>query len=164
MNWYPWLVLAHVLGAFGFALGHGVSVHTAFKLRGERDRARIEALLDLSQTSLFLLYGSLLVLLAAGIAAGFAGSWWGQLWIWTSIGILAVTTAVMYVVASPYYMGLRKALVRPGYEPKEGEAPPEPMTPEQLTAQLQSARPVWLAAVGGIGLAAIIALMILKPF
>ncbi len=164
MNWYPWLVLAHVLGAFGFALGHGVSVHAAFKLRGERDRGRIEALLDLSQTSLFLLYGSLLVLLAAGITAAFVGDWWGRLWIWTSIGILVVIIATMYVVASPYYMGLRKALGRPGHEPKEGEAPPEPMTPEQLTDQLRSARPVWLAVVGGVGLVLIIALMILKPF
>jgi hypothetical protein len=164
MNWYPWLVVAHVLGAFGFALGHGVSVHAAFKLRGERDRARVEAVLDLSQMSLWLLYASLLVLLAAGIAAGFVGDWWGRLWIWTSIGILAVIIVVMYAVASPYYMSLRKALGRPGYEPKEGEPPPEPMSPEQLAAQLQSARPIWLALVGGIGLIAIIALMILKPF
>jgi hypothetical protein len=164
VNWYPWLVLAHVLGAFGFALGHGVAVHAAFKLRGERDRARVEAMLDLSQMSLWLLYGSLLVLLAAGIAAGFVGDWWGRLWIWTSIGILAVIIVVMYAVASPYYMNLRKALGRPGYEPKEGEPPLEPMTPEQLAAQLRSARPVWLALVGGIGLVAIIALMILKPF
>lgn len=164
MNWYPWLVLAHVLGAFGFALGHGVAVHAAFKLRGERDRARVEALLDLSQMSLWLLYGSLLVLLAAGIAAGFAGDWWGRLWIWTSIGILAVIIVVMYAVAAPYYMGLRKALGRPGYEPKEGEPAPEPMSPEQLAAQLQSARPLWLALVGGIGLVAIITLMMLKPF
>ena len=164
MNWYPWLVLAHVLGAFGFALGHGVSVHTAFKLREERDRARVETLLDLSQTSLMLLYASLLVLLAAGIAAGFVGGWWGQLWIWTSIGILVVVIAVMYAVGSPYYMGLRKALGRPGYEPKEGEPPPEPMTPDQLAAHLRSTRPLWLAGVGTVGLVAIIALMILKPF
>jgi hypothetical protein len=164
MDWYPWLVLTHVLGGFGFALGHGVSVHTSFKLRGERDRTRVEALLDLSQVSLWLLYGSLLVLLAAGIAAGFVGNWWGRLWIWTSIGILVVIIVVMYVVASPYYMGLRKALGRPGYEPKEGESAPEPMSPEQLAAQLQSPRPMVLALVGGIGLVAIIALMVLKPF
>jgi hypothetical protein len=164
VDWYPWIVLVHVLGAFGFAIGHGVSVHTSFKLRGERDRARVEALLDLSQMSLWLLYGSLLVLLAAGIAAGFVGEWWGRLWIWTSIAVLAVIIAVMYAVASPYYMGLRKALGRPGHEPKEGDPPVEPMTPEQLAVQLQSPRPLWLAAVGGIGLVAIIALMMLKPF
>jgi hypothetical protein len=164
MNWYPWIVLAHVLGAFGLALGHGVSVHTAFKLRGERDRTRVETLLDLSQTSLWLLYGSLLVLLAAGIAAGFVGGWWGQLWIWAAIGILVLILAVMYSVGSVYYMGLRKALGRPGYEPKEGVPPPEPMKPEQLAAYLDSSRPFWLAAVGGIGLVAIIALMMLKPF
>ncbi len=164
MNWYPWLVVAHVLGAFGFALGHGVSVHAAFQLRSERDRARIEALLDLSATSLWLLYLSLVVLLAAGIAAGFVGGWWSRLWIWTSIAILAVIIAVMYAVASPYYMELRKALGRKGYEPKEGDPPLAPVTPEELAARLQSTRPLWLAIVGGVGLMAIIVLMILKPF
>ncbi|HEX2193982.1 MAG TPA: hypothetical protein VHK63_03360 [Candidatus Limnocylindria bacterium] len=164
MDWYPWIVLVHVLGAFGFVLGHGVSAHAAFQLRGERDRARVEALLDLSQTSLWLLYGSLLVLLAAGIAAGFVGGWWGRLWIWTSIGILAVIIAAMYAIASPYYMSLRKALGRPGHEPKEGEPAPAPMTADQLAADLRSSRPFWLAAIGGLGLVVIIGLMVLKPF
>jgi hypothetical protein len=162
MEWYPWLVFAHVLGAFGFALGHGVSAFTAFRLRAERDRARIEALLDVSSMSLALLYASLLVLLAGGIAAGFVGDWWDELWIWTSIGILVVVLVVMWAVASPYYMGLRKDLGRG--EPKPGEAPPAPLTDDELVARLHSARPYWLAAIGGIGLVAIVWLMVLKPF
>lgn len=164
MDWYPWLVVTHVLGAFGFVLGHGVSAHAAFQLRTERDRARVEALLDLSATSLWLLYLSLVVLLAAGIAAGFVGGWWGRLWIWTSIGILAVIIAAMYAIATPYYMNLRKALGRKGYEPKEGDPPLEPVTADVLAARLHSTRPYWLAGIGGIGLTAIIILMILKPF
>lgn len=33
---YPWLVLLHVLGVFGFLMAHGVSVGVAFALRQER--------------------------------------------------------------------------------------------------------------------------------
>lgn len=162
MNWYPWLVLAHVLGAFTFVFAHGVSAHAAFRLRGERDRARVEALLDLSQRSLMLLYLGLLVLLVAGVAAGFAGNHWGSLWIWLAIGVLIVTLVVMWAVASPYYTGLREALG----EPRGDDAaaiPADPMTPEQLAAQLRSARPIWLAVVGGVGLVVLIGLMVLKP-
>jgi hypothetical protein len=163
MEWYPWLVFAHVLGAFGFTLGHGVSVFAAFRLRAERDRGRIEALLDVSAMSLALLYGSLLLLLAGGIAAGFVGEWWDELWIWVSIGVLVVVLVVMWAVASPYYMGIRKDLGRNGGEPKPGEAPAPPLTDDALVARLASMRPYWLAAVGGIGLVAIIGLMVLKP-
>jgi hypothetical protein len=164
MEWYPWIVFAHVLGAFGFALGHGASAFAAFRLRAERDRARIEALLDVSSMSLALLYASLLVLLAAGIGAGFIGEWWDELWIWVSIGILVVVLVVMWAVASPYYMGLRKDLGRDGREAKPGEPPAQPLSDEALVARLDSARPYWLAAVGSIGLAAIVWLMVLKPF
>jgi hypothetical protein len=164
MDWYPWLVLTHVIGAFGFAVSHGVSVFAAFRLRVEPDRARIEALLDLSSTSLALLYASLLVLLAGGISAGFVGAWWDEAWIWVSIGILVVVLVVMWAVASPYYMGLRKGLGRDGREPKPGDPPLVPLTDEELLARLRSSRPFWLAAVGGIGLVAIIWLMVLKPF
>jgi len=33
MEWYPWVVLAHVIGAFGFVFAHGVSAFVAFRLR-----------------------------------------------------------------------------------------------------------------------------------
>ena len=36
MDWYPWIVLAHVIGAFGFILAHGVSAFVAFRIRADR--------------------------------------------------------------------------------------------------------------------------------
>ena len=45
---YPWVVFLHVLSAFGFLLAHGASAAVMFKVRGEQDRARLHALLDLS--------------------------------------------------------------------------------------------------------------------
>jgi len=164
MDWYPWLVLTHVVGAFAFVLSHGVSMFVSFRLRAEQDRGRIEALLQVSSGSLVLLYASLLVLLAGGISAGFVGAWWDELWIWVSIGILVVVLVVMWAVASPYYMGLRKGLGHDGREPKPGDAPPTLLSDQELLARLRSSRPFWLAAVGGIGLVAIIWLMVVKPF
>lgn len=67
---YPWIVFVHVAAAFGFVLAHGVAVFVGFRIRQERDRARIAALLDLSTGSLPPMYGSLLVLLVAGLTAG----------------------------------------------------------------------------------------------
>ena len=44
----PWIVFIHIVAAFGFVLSHGVSAFVAFRIRAERDPARIGALLDLS--------------------------------------------------------------------------------------------------------------------
>jgi hypothetical protein len=150
MEWYPWLVFLHVLGGFAFVLAHGASAMTAFQLRREREPSRIAALLDLSSYSIGFMYISLLVLLASGIAAGFVGGFWGRLWIWIALGLLIGVMAVMYAIAMPYYGRLRKAV-----------------GPEALgdAAQLvRSPRPFLLAAVGGIGLTAILWLMYFKPF
>jgi hypothetical protein len=164
VNWLPWLVLVHVIGAFGFMLGHGVSAHVAFRLRRERDPARIAALLDLSSFSLAMLYVSLLVLLAGGIAAGFAGAHWGRLWIWVSIGLLVLLVGAMYGLASPFYNQVRRAVGMKVYgDPKEAP-PPSPLPAAEIAAQLDSSRPYLVAAIGGIGLTLIVALMVLKPF
>ncbi|HEX6139993.1 MAG TPA: hypothetical protein VF013_05940 [Candidatus Limnocylindria bacterium] len=164
MDFYPWLVVAHVLGAFGFVAGHGVSMFAAFRLRSERDPGRVTALLDLSGASLGVVYVSLLVLLAAGIAAGFVGGHWGSLWIWTSIAILVAVIALMYVLATPYYGNIRRAVGQKVYGDKKEAPPPEPLPAGELAMLLDTSRPYLLAAIGGIGLAAIIGLMFLKPF
>jgi hypothetical protein len=164
MNWLPWLVLLHVVGAFGFILAHGVSAHVAIKVRAERDPARIAALLDLSSYSLTVAYISLLALLVGGIAAGFAGDHWGRVWIWIAIGVLVVLLAAMYALASPYYNQLRRAVGMKAYGDKKDAPPPTPLGAAELAAQLESTRPYLLAAIGGVGLILLIGLMVLKPF
>lgn len=159
---YDWVVFVHVVAGFAFVAGHGVSAHVAFQLRGERDRARITALLDLSSYSLFLLYGALLVLLAAGILAGFMGGWWAQLWIWVALGLVVVISFSMYVMASPYYAGLRRGLGLKAYG--DAKTPAEPLSDDELARLLSSPRPWWMAAIGTVGLLIIIWLMRFKPF
>jgi hypothetical protein len=161
MTLYPWLVFLHIFGAFLFVFGHGTSAVVSFKVRGERDRARIAALLDVSQVSQGVMYVGFVLLLAGGIAAGIVGSWFGQLWLWAAIALLVVTTISMYAIASPYYGQLRAALGQKAYQRKG--APPTPVSDAELIAMLHSPRPHVLAAVGGIGLAVIIWLMVFKP-
>ncbi len=161
---YSWIVFLHVLGGFGFILAHGASAAVSFRLRRERNLERIRALLDLSGSSLNVLYISLLVLLAGGITAGFMRRWWGHGWIWVALGLLIAILVAMYLRGTSYYTSVRKAA---GLEYMVGSKPhpPEPpASPEEIDALLSSSRPVELAVIGGVGLAAILWLMIFKPF
>jgi hypothetical protein len=162
MQLYPWVVFIHVLAAFLFVLAHGASAFVSYRLRAERDPARIAALLDLSSSTLGVMYGSLGVLMLAGIAAGIMGSWFSKGWIWLAIGVLVIVSALMYPVATRYYVTIRQALglQRPG---SSGPAP-EPLPTDQLLALLDSRRPDAIAAIGAVGLVLIVWLMVVKPF
>ena len=162
MDWYPWIVLAHVIGAFGFVFAHGVSAFVAFRLRAARTSEQAAALIGLSGSSITLAYASLLVLLVAGIAAGFMGDWWGAAWIWVSIGLLLAIATAMYLVGTKYYIEVRHAVGLPAPQDPRG-AGFEPVGPDALARLLDSRRPELLAAIGGGGLGALIALMVLKP-
>jgi hypothetical protein len=164
---YPWVVCVHVAAAFGFVLAHGVAIFAAFRIRGERDRARIAAMLDLSTASHGLMYGSLVVLVVAGLAAGALGGWLGRLWIWTSLGVLLAVAVAMVRIAARHYRDLRQ-LVGASVSPRPARAPAPPPDPErveeELAARLRSRRPELLAVIGGGGLLLVIWLMLAKPF
>jgi hypothetical protein len=163
MNWQPWLVFAHILGAFTFVLAHGVSVFVTLRVRGEREPVRIAALLDLSRSSLYLAFAALVLLLLTGIAAGFVGGYWGRYWIWASIAILVLLFLYMGFRGTRYHDAVRHAVGSIGiYDHKVTEAPPA--DPAALAALLASPRAIELATVGGIGLVAILYLMAFKPF
>jgi hypothetical protein len=82
MNWYPWVVFAHVSGMMIFFRAHGTSMAVAFRLKQERDPARVRALLDVSSWSLGVVPSvALIVGIVAGIVAGIAGGHFGRLWI-----------------------------------------------------------------------------------
>jgi hypothetical protein len=160
---YGIVVLLHALGAFAFVMAHGVSMLIAFRLRGERDRARQAHLLELSGLSVGLMYIGLGVLLLAGIVAGFMGGFWGRGWIWAALAILVLVIAMMYAVATPFYGRMRAAAGVPGAEQLAAKLKPPPSVAD-LDALATSNRPLVLAGVGGIGLALIIWLMMSKPF
>lgn len=157
------IVVAHVIGAFIFVAAHGASMVVSFRLRSAREPERVRELLDVSMLGVSAMYVGLLILLAAGIAAGFTGEFWDDAWLWISIGILVVILAVMYAVAAPFYGRMRAASGDPRFAERAAKFKP-PATPADLDGLATSTRPYWLAGVGGIGLAVIIWLMVAKPF
>jgi plastocyanin len=153
---YQWFVFVHLAGVFGLLASHGVSMGVMFRLRMERDPARVESLLQVSAQALAPFYVSLLVLLGGGVVAAFLGDLWSYGWIWGSIVVLLVIMIAMYAMARPYYQRVRfisRAMA-------EGS---EAVTPEQFDRILRSGRPWSVAVVGVLGLAVILYFMLFKP-
>jgi hypothetical protein len=163
----PWLIFVHVLSVLAFVLLHGASASVAFRLRSEREPARIRALLELSNAYLNWMYGALGLLLLSGIAGGFAGGWWtsGRLWLWVSVGLLVTIVVGMYGVAAPYFEALRHAVGLPTYQDiRERRDPPPLATDDELAGLLLSRRPAIIATIGLGGIGVITWLMLFKPF
>jgi MFS family permease len=164
MDLYPWIVLIHVLAAFGFAMAHGVSVFAAFAMRSSRQPEAVRTLLGLSSMSIGALYGFLLLLLIAGITAAIMGGWFGRGWPWAAIAVVVVIVVAMYAMASRYYATIRSAVGLPSMNDKKGEPPSAPVSDEELAKLLDTRRPEALAAIGFIGFVVLVWLMELKPF
>ncbi len=158
---YPWVVFVHVLGAFGFAVTHGVSAAVALRLRHEREVERVRALLELSQLATGAMYVAILILLAGGIAAAFIAGLWGRGWIWAAIATLVFVMGFMYARASRYYGELRGSAGLVNYQRRDA---PIATDVAEMTRLLASPRAMELAAVGTLALVVILWLMFFKPF
>jgi hypothetical protein len=162
-----WLKFLHILGALGLVLTHGASAAVSFKLRGERDRVRIQALVELSAVYLNAFYISLAVVLIAGILTGIAGGYWtsGQFWIWASLVLFIATTVGMYLLATPWFVSVRHAVGVATYQDlRSGTPPPLPLGDTELAELLASRRPFAIAAVGLGAIVLLVFLMVFKPF
>jgi hypothetical protein len=161
---YPWVVLLHIVGAFLFAVSHGVAIWMVIQLPRERDRSRIAALLDLSSASLGGLYLGLVLLLVGGIWAGLIGAWFAKIWIWLALVLVIGISVVMYLAATPYFRELRAAVgVRSQYGPKDAPDP-VPQSDAEVAAIAARSPVAVLSAVGVGGLVIILWLMVVKPF
>jgi uncharacterized membrane protein len=161
---YQLVVYLHILAALGFISGHGASAGMAFQLPKERDTERIRAMLDVSASLFALTYGSLLLLLVAGVTAGFIGKWWGSGWIWLSLGILIVLIAYMAVSTRNHYNQVRKVVGQPYFDGSKEMPAEEPGTVEEIESAIASTNPRRDALLGYGAFAAIVFLMIYKPF
>lgn len=163
---YQWLVFAHILGVFGFLLAHGTAAAVTFALRRQREVERVRALLDLSRGVTMVANVSLLVLLAAGITAGFMGNWWGQGWIWASLGLFILIGVTMTLLGSRPLNRIRQ-LVQAG-NPSRSEtishSSLDTSAEKQLAVLLAATHSWLLTVIGGGGLALILWLMMFKPF
>ena len=153
---HRWWVFLHVAGVFGFLMAHGVSVYVTLKLPRERDPARVAQLLELSASTVGLMWNSIGVVLLGGIVAGFTGQFWGQAWIWVAIGVFVVVIAAMYAMGTTWAKRLRTISAAMA----EGT---EAVSQQQFEEILRSKRPYTVAAIGFVGLLLILWLMIFKP-
>jgi hypothetical protein len=161
---YQWIVFLHVIGVFGLLLAHGGSVSLALRLRSERHPERIRTLLDQSSNSLSLMYGSLLLLLITGIAAGFVGNWWGRGWIWVAIGVLVATLVVMFFLGTGYYNKVRQAVGLPYFDGRNAQPAGAPASEVELARILDAGNPIRLMSIGVGALGMLLWLMMFKPF
>ena len=153
---HRWWVFLHVAGVFAFLMAHGVSAYVTFKLRGERDPSRVSHLLELSASSVGVMWNSIGVLLLGGVLAGFTGHFWGQAWIWVAIGVFVIVIVAMYALGTTWAARLRTISAAMS----EGT---EAVSSQQFEEILRSRRPYTIAGVGFVGLAVLLWLMLFKP-
>jgi plastocyanin len=153
---YRWWVFAHLLGVFGFLAAHGVSMTAGFRLRKERDPAKVVDLVQLSSSSTRWFYASFLLLMASGAVAATVADLWSQLWVGASVVVLVVITGVMLSVGKPYY---RKV----GVVARAKAGGSKAVTDAQFDELLRSRRSEIVIGVGALGLAIILYLMVFQP-
>lgn len=166
MDLYPWLKLVHILGAFLFVGAHGVSMFVGYRLRGQTDRARLSALLDLSQIATYVMYVGLLTLVIAGIADGIIGAWFtsGRLWLWAAVILLFIVAGAMYPMGTEPLQRIRWSLGLKTQKDMTAQLGPSPASDDVLQSQLAAWNPVLPAIIGLGGIVIITWLMVMKPF
>jgi hypothetical protein len=156
MDYYSIVVFFHILSVFVLLASHGVSMVVLYRIRPERDRGKVLDLVTLSGETTLPMYVSLGGILVFGVLAGIEGQWFDEAWIWISIVLLVVIVGLMTAVARPYFAKIKEACqVRPSGVPRVSD--------EELGQILGSGRAHLIAAIGGIGLLAILYLMVFKP-
>jgi len=153
---HRWWVFLHIAGVFAFLMAHGVSTYVTLRLPRERDPRRVSQLLELSASSVGVMWNAIGVLLLGGILAGFTGHFWGQAWIWVAIAVFVIVMVAMYAMGTTWAKRLRTISAAMA----EGT---EAVSPQQFEEVLASRRPYTIAGIGFVGLLVILWLMIFKP-
>lgn len=149
---YRFWLFVHLAGLLVFVGGHGTSAAVGLRLRRERDRARMAALLDASAAARVSTYAGMALLAAGGLADAFLGHWWSAAWVWASIGVFVAMAGLLVALAIPHYRRVRLAV--------EAAADND----EEIERLAASPVPLLILGVGLLGLAIILWLMIFKPF
>ena len=124
-----------------FFIAHGTSMAVGFRLKRERDPARIRALLDLSSWSLGVAPSIAFVVgLLAGIAAGIMGGWFGQAWIWIALVLFVVVAGVMTPMVAARLNVIRAAAGTPADQPVQ-RRPPKRRRPRTRLSCAGSSKP-----------------------
>lgn len=164
MDLYGWVVFGHIIAVILAFAAHGVSAWVMFRIRAERDRARLSAILDLSSSSLAAGGILLLVAVVLGIAAAIMGGHFAKLWPWAAIVVLVIAFGSMTPLAAIPLNKLRAVLA----VAKPGDISGRPVgaagADEELAAALAAVRPEAPAVIGVAGIVILAWLMRAKPF
>jgi len=152
-----WLFL-HVTAVALFLVFHGVQMWAMFALAPAfPDRERIFDRAEQSRMATMPMYISLGLLVLFGVLAGISGSFFGDgWWLWGAIVVLVIEAGAMSGLAGPYMRTIREATTRWA----DGSYP---TSDADLEAMVRGSRPKVIAAIGVIGLIAILYLMVYKP-
>ena len=160
----PWLAFLHMLSAFTFFLAHGTSVAMAFKLRSETDFARIRALLDLSATTMGVMFFSFLGMGLTGLIMPFILKLWGKGWIWASIVLMIGVFFQMVFMNEKRYKHLRRMIGLPYMIGGDHFPAEEPASQQEVEAYLKQFKTTDLMIVGYVIPMIVLWLMVFKPF
>lgn len=164
LNLVPWLVFLHTLSALAFFLAHGTSVAMAFKIRSETDFARIRAMLDLSASTVGVMFIAFLAMGLTGLVMPFILKLWNRGWIWLSIVLMVAVFLHMVFMNDRRYKHLRRMVGLPYMiGGKHFEAEP-PASQAEVEAQLEKMMVTDLVIVGLVIPTIVLWLMVFKPF
>lgn len=145
----------------------GASAMVAFRIRREREAARVGALLELSNAYFGAAYILLGLVLLTGIVVGVMGTLFtdGRLWLWVSVVLLVAMAVAMYFLATGQFNRVRHAVGLQTYDDvKKGRPAPTPLDEVGIAAAITAGRPELVAAIGFGGIAVVTWLMMFKPF
>jgi hypothetical protein len=102
--------------------------------------------------------------LLTGIILTVWARWWMMGWVWATMGLLMILGYVMGKYGAGYMNRVRKALGMVSQKDLKKGVRPMPAPPEVLAQIIEQGRPRLVASFGLGGLAAILLLMVMKPF
>jgi hypothetical protein len=161
---YGWVVFSHIVTVILAFAAHGVSAWVIFRLRAERDRTRLLAILDLSSSALTAAGILLLITVVLGITAAIMGGHFAKFWPWAAIIVLVIAFGSMTPLAAIPMNKVRAVLA----VAKPGDISGRPVgtsgTDEELTVALAAIRPEVPAVIGVAAIVLLAWLMRAKPF
>ncbi len=159
-----WLIFLHILSAITFFLAHGTSAAMMFKVRNETDLVRIRAMLDLSDSTLEIMFIGFLGLVLTGLILPFFLHIWNMIWVWLSIVLMIFVFIWMVRMSEGTYKVLRKLIGAP-YRQGSKELPAEPPAElDVIFSHLKNIRTTPIVLIGyGIPMF-VLWLMIFQPF
>lgn len=155
-----WLKFLHVGSVLAFLLAHGVQVTVMWRQRWEADPAKNLAFFEVLP-SVRLVRGLAGAIVVSGFLLVARLSAWDRAWMWLSVIILAAIWGLMLRFGGSYYSALEEAAARV-LEARGTDT--EAAAAEAWDRARLGWQPVGLTVIGIAGLAAILWLMIFRPF